>query len=37
MGPARLKDVEEAQAKIVNIAMSLGESGEIDLGGEEMV
>ena len=37
MGPARLKDVEEAQGKIVNIAMSLGESGEIDLGGEEMV
>jgi flagellar motor switch protein FliG len=37
MGPARLREVEEAQQKIVQVALSLAEAGELDLGGEEMV
>ena len=37
MGPVRLKDVDEAQAAIVNTAKSLADSGEIVIsgGGEE--
>jgi len=37
MGPVRLREVEEAQQKIVQVAMNLAEAGEIDLGGDEMV
>lgn len=37
MGPARLREVEDAQQKIVQTALSLAESGELDLGGDEMV
>ncbi len=32
LGPVRLKDVEEAQRKIVNITRKLGEAGEIIIG-----
>ena len=40
MGPVRLKDVEEAQQKIVNIIRKLEDSGEIVIsrgGGDEIV
>lgn len=39
MGPVRMRDVEEAQQKIVNIIRSLEESGEIVMarGGEEEI
>ncbi len=40
MGPVRMKDVEEAQQKIVNIIRKLEESGEIVIsrgGGDEIV
>jgi len=40
MGPIRLKDVEEAQQKIVNIIRKLEESGEIVIsrgGGDEII
>ena len=37
MGPARLREVEDAQQKIVQTALSLAESWELDLGGDEMV
>ena len=40
MGPVRLKDVEEAQQKIVNIVRKLEDSGEIVIsrgGGDEIV
>ncbi len=37
MGPARLREVEDAQQKIVQTALSLAEAGELDLGGDEMV
>ncbi len=40
MGPVRIKDVEEAQQKVVNIIRRLEESGEIIIargGGEEMI
>ncbi|SHJ43140.1 flagellar motor switch protein FliG [Tepidibacter formicigenes DSM 15518] len=40
MGPVRLKDVEEAQQKIVNIIRKLEESGEIVIsrgGGDELI
>lgn len=40
MGPVRLKDVEEAQQKIVNIIRKLEESGEIIIsrgGGDEII
>jgi flagellar motor switch protein FliG len=37
MGPARLREVEESQQKIVQTALSLAEAGELDLGGDEMV
>lgn len=39
MGPARLKDIEEIQQKIVNVIRRLEESGEIIIGhgGEEIV
>ena len=40
MGPVRLKDVEEAQQKIVNVIRKLEESGEIVIsrgGGDEIV
>ena len=40
MGPVRLKDVEEAQQKIVNIIRKLEDSGEIIIsrgGGDEIV
>ena len=40
MGPVRLKDVEEAQQKIVNIIRKLEDSGEIIIsrgGGDDIV
>nr|1QC7_A Chain A, PROTEIN (FLIG) [Thermotoga maritima]1QC7_B Chain B, PROTEIN (FLIG) [Thermotoga maritima] len=40
MGPVRLKDVEEAQQKIINIIRRLEEAGEIVIargGGEELI
>ena len=37
MGPVRLREVEEAQQKVVQTALSLAEAGELDLGGDEMV
>ena len=40
MGPVRMKDVEEAQQKIVNIIRKLEESGEIVIsrgGGDEII
>ena len=40
MGPVRLKDVEEAQQKIVNIIRKLEEAGEIIIsrgGGDELI
>ena len=40
MGPVRLKDVEEAQQKIVNVIRKLEDSGEIIIsrgGGDEIV
>ena len=40
MGPVKLKDVEEAQQKIVNIIRKLEDSGEIVIsrgGGDEIV
>ena len=39
MGPVRLRDVEEAQQKIVNIIRQLDESGEIVIarGGEDEI
>ena len=40
MGPVRMKDVEEAQQKIVNTIRKLEDSGEIIIargGGDEIV
>ena len=39
MGPVRLRDVEEAQQKIVNVIRRLEESGEIVIsrGGEDAI
>jgi flagellar motor switch protein FliG len=40
MGPVRLKDVEEAQQKIVNIIRRLEDAGEIIIsrgGGDEVI
>jgi flagellar motor switch protein FliG len=40
MGPVRLRDVEEAQQKIVNIVRKLEEAGEIVIsrgGGDEII
>ena len=40
MGPVRLKDVEEAQQKIVNIIRKLEDTGEIVIsrgGGDEII
>ena len=40
MGPVRLKDVEDAQQKIVNVIRKLEDSGEIVIsrgGGDEIV
>ena len=40
MGPVRLKDVEEAQQKIVNIIRKLEDAGEIVIsrgGGDEII
>jgi flagellar motor switch protein FliG len=40
MGPVRLKDVEDAQQKIVNIIRKLEETGEIVIsrgGGDEII
>jgi flagellar motor switch protein FliG len=40
MGPVRLKDVEEAQQRIVNIIRKLEEAGEIVIsrgGGDEII
>ncbi|MBR3103887.1 MAG: flagellar motor switch protein FliG, partial [Lachnospiraceae bacterium] len=40
MGPVRMKDVEEAQQKIVNIIRKLEDSGEIIIsrgGGDEVI
>ena len=39
MGPVRLRDVEEAQQKIVNIIRQLDETGEIIIarGGEDEI
>ncbi len=40
MGPVRMKDVEEAQQKIVNIIRKLEDSGEIVIsrgGGDEVI
>jgi flagellar motor switch protein FliG len=40
MGPVRLKDVEEAQQKIINVIRRLEEAGEIVIargGGEELI
>ena len=40
MGPVRMKDVEEAQQKIVNIIRKLEDSGEIVIsrgGGDEII
>jgi flagellar motor switch protein FliG len=40
MGPVRLRNVEEAQQRIVNVIRKLEEAGEIIIargGGEEMI
>jgi len=40
MGPVRVKDVEEAQQKIINVIRRLEEAGEIIVargGGEELI
>ena len=40
MGPMRLKDIEEAQQKIVNIIRKLEDAGEIVIsrgGGDEVI
>ena len=40
MGPVRLKDVEDAQQKIVNIIRKLEDSGDIVIsrgGGDEII
>ena len=40
MGPVRIKDVEEAQQKIINVIRRLEEAGEIVIargGGEELI
>jgi flagellar motor switch protein FliG len=40
MGPVRIKDVEEAQQKIINVVRRLEEAGEIVIargGGEELI
>jgi flagellar motor switch protein FliG len=40
MGPVRLKDVEDAQQKIVNIIRKLEDTGEIVIsrgGGDEII
>ena len=40
MGPVRMKDVEEAQQKIVNIIRRLEDSGDIVIsrgGGDEII
>ena len=40
MGPVRMKDVEEAQQKIVNVIRKLEDSGEIVIsrgGGDEII
>lgn len=40
MGPVRIKDVEEAQQKIINVVRRLEEAGEIIIakgGGEELI
>lgn len=39
LGPVRLRDVEEAQQKIVNVVRRLEEAGEIIVarGGEEKI
>ncbi len=39
MGPVRLKDVEEAQQRIVNVIRQLEEAGEIVIsrGGDEII
>ncbi len=40
MGPVRVKDVEEAQQKVVNVIRSLEEKGEIVIstgGGDELI
>ncbi len=41
MGPVRLRDIEEAQQKIVNLIRKLEETGEIIIarggGGDEIV
>jgi flagellar motor switch protein FliG len=40
MGPVRLRDVEEAQQKIVNIIRKLEDAGEIIIargGGDELI
>ncbi len=40
MGPVRLKDVEEAQQKIVNVIRKLEDAGEIIIsrgGGDEII
>ena len=40
MGPVRVKDVEEAQQKIVNVIRKLEDSGEIVIsrgGGDEII
>jgi flagellar motor switch protein FliG len=40
MGPVRLKDVEEAQQKIVNVIRKLEDAGEIVIsrgGGDEII
>ena len=40
MGPVRMKDVEEAQQKIVNVIRKLEDSGEIVIsrgGGDELI
>ena len=40
MGPVRLKDVEEAQQKIVNIIRKLEDTGEIVIsrgGGDDII
>ena len=40
MGPVRMKDVEEAQQKIVNLIRKLEDSGEIIIsrgGGDEII
>lgn len=40
MGPVRLKDVEDAQQKIVNIIRKLEDAGEIVIsrgGGDEII